>query len=344
MKQIIATAILGSLILLGGCVEDPTLPDSLGYDGLVQTGWDQYEAGNYASALEYFLDAIDADPTVPDAYVGAGWAALYLPDTWRVADEYFFMAAQQQVGEYPLAYFNESMVQDTMWTNFQCVHPDLPPSVLDPILENTADSGIVWVGEQIEGIVGSEDLPFRFQPLNSVAIAMFDADNSYTTAVADVDSIVNGWVYLTVPRVVMEIGDDDYYDWIGVDDQINYQYRVFDMGGASGGQMMLDAFAGSVMLQDIRESGDALLGCASAFALDQIDPEYSFGAGQYYQGLESLSNMQVKGTAASLAFVEQYFLFSWFTCVSEGMGTELDPESASFVTDLMSVIELMLGS
>ncbi len=346
MKQITAIVILGSLVLLSGCYESPTYPDPQGYNGFLESGWDAYEVGNFETALQCFLDAIDIDPSLPGGYVGAGWASLYLPDYWRIADQYFYMAVQQQAGVFPLGDFSESQVQDTMWTTFQCIHPDLPASVLDPILENTADSGIVWVGEQIEAIVGDADMPYRFQPLNSGVIALFEIVNSYTTIMSDVDSIAGGWVYVTVPQSVLEVSDEDYYTWIGVDQQVNYEYRIFDQSGSPGGQYLLDALAGSIMLQDIRgsESGDALLGCASAFALDILDADYVFGSGQYYEGLESLSNMQVKGTGAALAFASQYFKFAWFTCMSEGQGMGLDPMSPSFVTDLMAVIETMLNS
>lgn len=348
MKQITAIVILGSLILLSGCYDSPTYPDPQGYNGFLQLGWDAYENDNFMTALEYFLDAIDADPSMPGGYVGAGWASLYLPDYWRIADQYFYMAVQQQAGDFILGDYNESQVQDTMWTTFECLHPDLPASVLDPILANTADSGIVWVGEQIEAIVDDDDLPYRFQPMETGVVAMFDIVNGYTTVASEVDSIVDGWVYVTVPRSVLDYGQpaEDYYTWIGVDQQVNYVYRIFDQTGSPGGQYLYDALAGSVMLQDIRgaENGDPLLGVASAFALDVLAPNYVFGEGQYYAGLESLSNMQVKGTAAALAFASEYFRFSWYICMSEGMGMGLDPTSPGFVTSLMAVIETMLNS
>ncbi len=344
MKYTAAIVILGSLALLSGCYDGGNvMPTPYEYDGYVQLGWDAYQDGNFEESMNYFLEAVDTDPTLPDAYVGAGWAMLYLPDYWRVADDYFYMAIQMQAGEYPLSDFNEKQVQDTMWTTFQCLSPDLPPSVLDPILEETADSGLIWVGDQIHGIVGSADLPFRFKPVNSGVIAMFQATNSYTTLVSLVDSISGDWVYLTVPMATMDVGGENYYTWIGADEQINYTYRIFDQSG-SGGQMMMDAMAGSCMLQDIRgESGDALLAAASAFALDAADPDYSFGSGEYYSGLESLNNMKVKGTAAAVTFALQYFKYAWFTCLSEGQGTTLDPTSPNFVTDLMAVIENMLN-
>jgi hypothetical protein len=347
MKQIVTIAILSSLVLLGSCGDQlPTdIPDVEGYQGFLELGWESYEDHNYQMALDYFLDAIDIDPAMPQAYVGAGWASLYLPDYWRLADEYFFMAIQNKVGYYPLNGWTESQVQDTMWTTFQCLHPDLPGSVLNPILAETADSGLVWVGEQIYAIVDSVPMPYRFKPLNSGVIAMFEAVNTYSTLGADVDSIAGGWVYITVPLGVLEISSDDYYVWINVDNQVNYNYRVFDQSGSPGGQLFYDAIVGSLMLQDIRgENGDALLGCANAWVLDKLNSDYIFGYGQMYQGDEIISNLQVKGTAAALAFANQYFKFAWYTCISIGQGTGLTPGDPDFITGLMAVINTMLNS
>jgi len=347
MKQIVTITILGSLILLGGCGDqNPTdIPDVIGYEGFLQLGWDSYHEDNFDLALDYFLDAIDLDPSLPEGYLGAGWTSLYLPDYWRIADDYFFMAVQNEVGYYPLSGFMESQVQDTMWTTFECLHPDLPYSVLDPILEQTSAQGLVWVGEQIEAIVGDVSIPFRFQPLNSGVMAMFLANNTYTTENSEVDSIVGGWVYLTVSLTAMDIGGDAYYTWISVDEQVNYDYRVFDQTGSPGGQLFCDALVGSCVLQDIRgENGDPLLGCVNAWAADMVNSDYAFGYGEIYEGYEVVSNLQMKGTAATLAFAEQYFKFAWFTCTSEGLGLDINPADLDFVTNLMVIIEQMLNS
>lgn len=347
MKQIVTIAILGSLVLLGGCGDQlPTdIPEVLGYQGFVDLGWDSYNDNSFQLALDYFLDAISIDPAGVEAFVGAGMSSLYLPDYWRIADDYFFMAIQNQVGYFPLSGYAESQVQDTMWTTFECLHPDLPASVLDPILEQTADSGIVWVGEQIEAIVGDASIPFRFTPLNSGAVAMFQVINSYTTIGSPVDSIAGGYVYVLVPQAVMDIGGDDYYTWISADEQVNFEYRIFDSSGSLSSQLFYDALAGSCMLQDIRgEYGDPLLGCAAAWALDALNSDYQFGYGLDYAGYETISNLQLKGTAAALAFAQQYFRFAWFLCLSEGLATELDPDDPDFVTGLMVVIEVMLNS
>ena len=346
MKQIIAISILGSLMLLGSCASNPTdIPDPEGYQGFIKLGWEKYDDSDFQMALDYFLDAIDVNPSKPQAYLGAGWASLYLPDVWRIADSYFYMAIQTNAGYYPLNGYSESQVQDTMWTTFDCLHPDLPNIVLNPILEKTADSGLVWVADSIHNIVGDVSMSYRFKPLNTGVKAMFEAVNSYSTLHCEVDSIAGGWVYITVPLGVMEIGGDDYYVWINADNQINYDYRVFDRSGSPGGQIFYDALAGCCMLQDIRgEYGDQLLGCVSAWALDLLESDYTFGYGLQYEGYEVVSNLQLKGTAASLAFARQYFKFAWFTCTSEGQGTDLNPGDPDFVTGLMAVIENMLNS
>ena len=351
MKHIIAIAILGSLVLLSGCGKQlPTdIPDPYFYQGFLDRGWDQYEAGNFSNAqgtgaLDYFKDAIDCNVQGVEGFVGAGWSALFVSDEWRIADNYFYMGIQLDAGAFPMMNPSESQVQDTMWTVFECLHPDLPPAVLDPILEMTADSGIVWVAEQIDDIIDDDPIPYRFQPLASDPIAMFTAANGFSGTNSVVDSIVGGWIYITTPQAVMDVGGDNYYVWINVDDQINYELRTFTASGNET-QYTYDALAGIVMLQDIRgENGDPLLGAAAAWGLDQLNSDYSFGSGKDYAGLEVISNVQLKGTAAAIAYANQAFMYAWFTCVSEGYGIDLDPADAGFVVELMAVIEEMLNS
>ena len=346
MKHIVTIAILGSLVLLGGCGDQlPTdIPDAVGYQGFLELGWDSYHDANFEIALDYFVDAIDIDASRSEAFVGAGWASLYLSDYWRIADNYFYMAMQNEVGYYPISGYSESQVQDTMWTTFECLHPDLPANVLDPILDMTVVRGGRYVSIQIHNIVGDVSMPFRFQPLNPGVMAMFKVTNSFSTDISAVDSIAGGWVYLTVPLKVMDVGGD-YFTWINVDNQVNYEYRVFDQSGSPEGQPLLDAFAGCCMLQDIRgEFGDPLLGCVTAWALDELQSDYIFGYGQMYETYEVVSNLQLKGTAAAIAFAEEQFKFAWFTCKSMGLGTALYPADPDFVTSLMVIIETMLNS
>ncbi len=372
MKQIVTIAILGSLVLLGGCASNPTdIPNVIGYQGYLDLGWEKYNDEIFITdegtgALDYFLDAIDIDPSRPEAYIGAGWSSLYLPDYWRIADDYFFMAIQNQIGYYPLSGYSESQVQDTIWTTFQCVDPVLPDSVLD-VIEALGETWFDWpeagdttlidqvtIGKYLYGAYpynnfgpeyGDRDFSYRFMPLNEGVLAMFQAVNSYTTYECDVDSIAGGWVYITVPLAEMDIGGDTYYTWISVDEQVNYSYRVFYQTGAADGQLFWDALAGCCMLQDIRdENGDPLLCNAAAWTLDMQDSEYIFGDGQIYEGYEVVTNLQLKGTAAAMAFSNQYFKFAWFTCISEGLGLEYLPGDPDFVTGLMAVIEFMLDN
>lgn len=351
MKHRIAIAILGSLVLLSGCGDQlPTdVPEPYFYQGFLDRGWDKYEAEIFSNeqgtgALDYFKDAIDCNVQGVEGFVGAGWSALFVSDEWRIADNYLYMAIQLDAGAFPMMNPSESQVQDTMWTVFECLHPDLPPEVLDPILEMTADSGIVWVGEQIDDIIDDDPIQYRFQPVVSDPIAMFTASNGFSTSISIVDSIAGGWIYMTTPQVEMDIGGDNYYDWINADDQMNYEYRTFTASGDET-QYAYDALAGIVMLQDIRgENGDALLGCAAAWGLDQLNGDYSFGSGKDYAGLETITNVHLKGMAASIAYENQAFRYAWFTCTSEGYGTDLDPDDAGFVVDLMFVIEDMLNS
>ncbi len=341
-----ALALLGSLVLLAGCGDQlPTdIPDSYGYDGFVSLGWEAYGEQDYEQALDYFKDGIDVDVSRPEAYLGAGWSSLFVADYWRVADSYFYMALQKDAGAYPMQQWTESQLQDTMWTVFQCVDEDLPPSVLDPILEMTADSGQSWVGEQIYDIVGPNPIHYRFQPTHAGVIAMFMAANGTTGETIHIDSIVDGWVYGAAPYARIEAAGTEVRSWISLGNQVSYSYETFNATGSET-QISKDALVGIAMLQDIRgENGDPLLGAAAGLGLDVIEPDYSFGSGMEWAGLESLSNVHILGTSAGLAFAEEGFRFALFTCLGAGYGGSLDPESPDFVTGLMAVIENMLNS
>lgn len=344
MKYIVALAILGSLVLLSSCGDQlPTdIPDVYGYQGYLDLGWAAYEDAKFDTAYKYFADAIDFNVHGIEAYVGAGWSSLFVFENWRIADDYFYMAIQFDAGVFPMMNPSESQVQDTMWTVFECLHPDLPPAVLDPILELTADSGIVWVGDQIEAIIGETPIQYRFVPVYSNTIAIFNVVNGYSTTISPVDSISGGYVYMTAPYAEMDVGGN-YHTWVSVDNQMNYDYRTFIASGNET-QYTYDALAGSAMLQDIRgENGDGLLGCAAAVGLDQISDPYNFGAGKDYEALEVISNTQLMGTGAAIAFANQAFNYSWFVCLTEGYGTTLDPSDPAFVVQLFAVIEEMLG-
>jgi hypothetical protein len=348
MKIFKATIItvLGSLALLSGCGDQlPTdIPDPYGVQGYLDLGWESYAAADYEQALDYFKVAIDLDVSGVEGFLGAGWAALFVEDYWRVADDYFYMAIQHDAGAFPMLGLTETQLQDTMWTNFVCLHPQLPPEVLDPILEMTADSGALWVGDQINAIIGNKSIQYKFQAMGGDAISMFDIHNGFSNATVLVDSIVDGWVYVTVPRKSVVVGDDTWRTWINVGNGVDYSYRTFEPTGTES-QYTYDALTGIVMLQDIRgTNGDPILGAAAAMALDQLTGDYSFGNGMDYEGLENLSNVQIIGNGAAIGFSQEAFLYCWSMCKSVGYGAELDPESDTFETDLMVVIENMLNS
>ncbi|MCK4671082.1 MAG: hypothetical protein KAT47_00975 [Candidatus Aegiribacteria sp.] len=372
MKHKIAIAILGSLVLLSACGDQlPTdIPDPYGYQGFLDRGWAKYEDEIFSNeqgtgALDYFKDAIDCNVQGIEGFVGAGWSALFVSDEWRIADNYFYMAIQLDAGAFPMMNPAESQVQDTTWTVFECIDPVLPDSVLEVI----AALGETWydwpepgdttlidkvaIGAYLHGSnpfqnygpdYGDRDFSYRFQPLASDPMAMFTAANGFSASISVVDSIIGGWIYITTPLAVMDIGGDNYYVWINADDQMNYEYRTFTATGSET-QYTYDALAGIVMLQDIRgENGDPLLGAAAAWGLDQLNSDYSFGSGRDYAGLETISNVQLKGTAAAIAYANQAFMYAWFTCTSEGYGDYLDPDDPGFVVQLMAVIEEMLNS
>jgi hypothetical protein len=345
MKLSKATIVLGSLALLSGCgVENPVLPDPYGVQGYLDLGWESYAEADFEQALDYFKAAIDLDVAGVEGYLGAGWSSLFVEDYWRVADDYFYMAIQHDADGFPMLGLTETQIQDTMWTTFVCLHPDLPPEVLDPILEMTADSGAIWVGDAIFAIIGNKPIQYRFQTLGGDAGAMFLLQNGFSGADTGIDSIAGGWVYVTVPRTNVKIGNEYYDTWINADNGISYEYRTFEPTGQES-QYTYDALAGIVMLQDVRaDNGDPILGAASAMALDQLTGDYSFGHGMDYEGLEDLDNVRVMANGAAIGFSQEAFLFSWFMCTSVGYGADLNPESDSFVTELMVVIENMLNS
>ena len=65
-----------SLILLRlNCqVNNGTNPTDTQAEALVKDGWQQFETGNYASALGKFEEAIAIDSSYAEAFCGAGWS------------------------------------------------------------------------------------------------------------------------------------------------------------------------------------------------------------------------------------------------------------------------------
>ena len=134
----------GGFAVMSGCVpENPELPPVLGADGYCDSGWVEYQNGNFALARELFEDAIEADATYPEAYLGGGMSSLHLSDYWTWAPNYFYMAAQLSAGGPPFFVLTESRVQDGAATVFE-------------MLTDTVGGPSPWPGS----------LVYRFQAVN----------------------------------------------------------------------------------------------------------------------------------------------------------------------------------
>lgn len=346
--------VAAGLVFLAGCGDyNPDLPDPTTAQGYVTDGWTAYAAGNYALALENFQAAIEADVTYPAGYLGAGWASINLSDYWNIADNYFYMALQLSAGYAPLVTFTEQQLQDTMWTVFETIDPDLPPAVLDPILEQTADSGLIWVGDEIYPIVNADGFPniaYRFHSLQPNPVSSLWVVNGFSQMSCPIDSILPDgsggyWVYVTARYKRVKVGDDYYRTWISATNLMTYDYMTFEPGGLN--QDSYDALAGWAVLQHVRASnGDPLLANAAVWALDREVDAYDFGAGApaVQDGAVDVSMVQLKGMAAATAFADEAYRFAWFDCTSEGYALDMNPRYPDFEFQLMQAIESMITS
>jgi tetratricopeptide (TPR) repeat protein len=67
--------LLSLILLMSNCqVNNGTNPPDTKAETLVKDGWQQFEAGNYASALGKFEEAIAIDSSYAEAYCGAGYS------------------------------------------------------------------------------------------------------------------------------------------------------------------------------------------------------------------------------------------------------------------------------
>lgn len=371
-KKLVLPAAL-SLALLAGCnPESPTLPDPLGAEGYCELGWDAFEVDDYDQALDHFQSAIEVDVTYPGGYVGAGWACLYLTDYWIIADNYFYMAIQQDAGYAPVAFRSETMVQDTNWTVFECIDPVLPDSVLE-VIGALGDTLYNWpptdpqdtlvitpvvIGEYLygTGIFDTPDYGPQYGPINFTyrfhtdyagCCAMLTAVNNYSNVDCPVDSVVpdgegDYWVYLMGDYTNVQAGDDDVRTWICADNVITYEYGTFTPGAMT--QFSYDAMAGWILLQHLRgANGDPLTANTAVWAMDRILDDFMFGQGLYQEGLMDMNLVQLKGMAASVALVDEWPRFAWFDCTSEGYGLGLSVTADDFLFQLVQIIEDMVN-
>ncbi|MBD3371022.1 hypothetical protein GF402_11770 [Candidatus Fermentibacteria bacterium] len=349
IRTILLTLLGASLLMVAGCVQEPELPEPEGPEGFVRLGWEAFQQQDFEGALEYFEQALDADLTYAEAYLGAGMSCLYLRDYWGKANEYFYMAIQEEAGE-PVAilYEEESQTQDTMWTAFECVDPDMDQDSLEKWLGMTASQGKVWVSAQIlfylSGGGYDTDLQYRFRPVGENCVSSLEIMNLESGDQEYIDSVSGGYVYVNVPLTVLEdyYPDEDYYSWIMVDQQVQYDYGTFSPASSTG-QISLDALAGWALLQDLRgENGAPVTSALGVQSIAQMDTSYSFGAGQQYEGYVDMDLTSVAGSVASFLFEQENYLYSWYMCKLAGHGLGLNPDSPAFLLELLSLIETMI--
>ena len=364
MKKIntmIIAVVATSLILVAGCYEgDPTMPEVLGYDGYVTAGWVAFEAGDYVSAMENFQFAIEIDTSRPDAYLGAGWSSILLPDYWVVGDQYDYMAVQLDGGTWPVEFFTETRIQDKYWTVFECVYPlltandsmvigawgdsllvvegdTLVPHIAGGDTTLTVDNIIIgdWLYDQYSNI----RFQYTFVIDNPNVTAMFTAANGFSLLDSAVDSIVQGTststVYLSVPYVRVSAGEYDVRTWCMYENAMTFEYATYE---SPGGQTAIaaDAVAAFGILQDARGvNGDLYFGVATLLGLAD-EGEYTFS---HYAGITSL---KLKGMAAAMAYRNLKFRPALAICRQAGYGLDIEMSDPDFLIQLMQTIESML--
>lgn len=324
------------------------LPEIEEYDGFIELGWQAIRQDEYLNAFEYFQQAIDVDVTRADGFLGAAISTLFLEDYWDQGDDYFQAAIQQDLGRsIVVQHLEEVQFQDTMWTVFQCVDPDLPQDSLNIWLSLTADSGYVWVGQQIYGYLTenefSTDLLFRFSPVYDNPVACLDIYQAQSGYFYSCDSTSSGFTFVTIPVKTVRLGPGYYHhSWIEVGPSIIYDYAVLDLNGSIG-QITLDALAGWLMLQEVRGTeGDLLQAIACAYGLLQVAPDYQFGTDNPdRESVFDTDIVDVAASGASCAFFSEKYIYSWFMCKQVGYGLGLDPQSENFLLDLLELLVQM---
>lgn len=337
------------LSLCTGCMKSPSeLPEPSGFDGFVELGWQAIEHGRYLEAYNFFQQAIDVDVNRAEGFLGAGISSLFLEDYWELGDNFFQVAIHNDHGgSVAVKYLEEVQFQDTLWTVFQCVDPDLPQDSLNYWLSFTADSGEVWVNGKIYDHLTengfSTDLLYRFSPEHDNAVACLDIYRAQSGAFNSCDSTASGYIYVTIPVRARYMGGMIWhYSWIVVGQNIIYDYAVFDLTGSIG-QLTQDALAGRLMLQEVRGTeGDLLQATACAYGLLKAAANYEFGADDpVREGVFDIDAVDVAASGASCAFFNQKYIYSWFMCKQVGYGLDLDPQSDNFLLEILELIMQM---
>ena len=371
-SKMILTVLAASLILVTGCYNsdfvEPPIP---GYDGIVAAGWTAFDNGDYDAAMVCFQDAIDMDVSRPEAFLGATWCSVLLPDYWSVCFDYSAMALNLDGGVWPIETVTAEKYQDINWTEFECTHPQLTDTDM-LVIESwgTTDTLIVVVeedtivvfepdtsklamdnveiGEYLEDLYyddlvdlyGSSRFQYKFEINDPNVFAMYTVANGFSLIDANVDSIVNNTstsdVYISMRLKKVEIADaDDIYTWIMYNNRMTYTYATYTpMGGQSS--IPLDACTAYGILQDARaENGQGIQGSAMLLGIAS-EGDYSFS---HYAHVTSL---RLKGMAAAIAYRNKAYRFALSICRDNGFGLDLLTNTPGFLILLAQEIEAML--
>ncbi len=363
MKRInamILVAVAASLILVAGCYDnDAVYPEVEGYMGFINAGWDAFEDGDYEIAMENFQWALEMDSSRPEAYHGAGWASILLPDYWTLGEQYDYMTVQHDGGAWPVVLSTETLTQDLSWSVFECLNPVLTanditvinawgttdtliiddtlvvfePDSLKPAMDN------IEIGDWFYSQYGAVRFQYTFEIADPDVKALFTVANEFSLVDCSVDSVVNGTststVYLSVPYERYSVGSLAYRTWCMFENEMSFQFATYE---SAGGQTAFtsDAVAAYGILQDARgENGDLYFGVATLLGLAE-EGEYSFS---HYDGITSL---KLKGMAAAIAYRTLNFRPALGICQQAGYGLDIEASDPDFLIQLMQVIELML--
>lgn len=366
MKKIntmIIAVVAASLILVAGCYDNVTeYPEVEGYMGFVDAGWVAFEAGDYELAMENFQWAIEMDVSRPEAYLGAGWCSILLPDYWVIGDQYDYMAVQHDGGTWPVV-FNTATVSQTLdWSEFECIDPVLTANDIqvinafgDTILIVEGDT-LFWggetgpdslkgtldnmeIGDWFHGQYGAVNFQYTFEIDHPNVKALFKVANGFSLTDCIVDSIVNGTsvstVYLDVPYIKVDVGGEDYITWCMYENAMTFDYATYDNAGGQTA-FATDAVAAYGILQNAKgENGDLYFGVATLLGLAE-EGEYTFS---HYAGITS---QKLKGMAAAMAYSNLHFKPALGICQQAGFALDVEVSDPNFLIELMQAIELML--
>ena len=101
-KHLIFPIVASITLLLGGCSDNDDDPASAGETAvdILNRGWDNFETGDFETALEDFESAYDRDGTLADALNGAGWASGRMDNSLNQAENYFAQCLNQDSTRY----------------------------------------------------------------------------------------------------------------------------------------------------------------------------------------------------------------------------------------------------